>query len=708
MSKTSIIGFIASFLLFSAPVFVVEGDAAEPDKESEPIPLPGVVVKDARPRSLTTPTVEQSREELDRVPGGTTVIDREEIESRVHRSLEDVLLFSPGVYAESFAAGPEMVISIRGSGILQSGALVSGLNVLRDGLSINHPAGYAQPEIIDPLGISHIDVYRGANALEYGSVTLGGAINFISPTGYTADRFRVGFQGGSYDYFRPYLSSGMAFENGLDYYIHASGYFTDGFRHSDDRTLTPYVNSNVGYRWNNRNETRFFYDFAEDRIGIPGALTWSQLRNDPRQVTSPAAPDSRIRAPFYRFVLKHTAKFREQDNLELGAYYNLQDTYFLYEPGINFALNELWKFFGLNLRHEVYLPLFGKRNRIVWGAHYDSGTDTEWDFFNVTPTSLGPVDFRAKRRASNVQVFLQDQFSLTDSLSLIPGLQVAYSKRRQKDIFPEPRAISDNYTGVSPKFGVLWQATQAVQLFGNVNRSFEPPIAGFGPNFFTNDPITGAINKLDAQTATTVEIGTRGRMSRINWEAALYYSWVKNELLTTQPNPPQPIFVNSNADTRHSGIELGAEFIQPLAWFTGDDQMRVRGVYTYNHFRFDGGSFGGNTLPLLPANVGNIEFRYEQPVGFYWGFNVKGASSAYVDFANTLKAKAYAVLGTRLGYQSAAGWSAFFEGVNLTNKAYANRISPTADAFGLDMRRFYPGWTRMFFGGFEYKFGAPK
>jgi iron complex outermembrane receptor protein len=642
------------------------------------------------------------------VPGATTVIDQEEITSRVHRSLEDVLLFSPGVYAESFAAGPEMVISIRGSGILQSGALVSGLTVLRDGLSINFPGGYAQPEMIDPLGISHIEVYRGSNALEYGSATLGGAVNFISPTGYTADRFRVGLQGGSYNFFRPYVSSGMAFENGLDYYIHASGYFTDGFRRSDDKTQTPYVNTNVGYRWNNRNETRFFYDFAQDRIGIPGALTQSQLDHDPKQVTSPAAPDSRIRAPFSRFSLKHTAQFNEADRLELGAYYQIQTTYFLYEPGINFALNEQWRFFGLNLRHELHFPLFGKRNRVVWGAHYDSGSDREWDFFNVTPDGLGSIDFRAKRNASNAQFFLQDQIAITDSLSLIPGLQAAYSKRRQKDIFPAASAISDSYTGVSPKFGVLWQATNAVQLFGNANRSFEPPIAGFGPNFFTDDPITGTIKKLDAQTATTLEIGTRGRMSRINWELALYYSWVKNELLTTQPNPPQPIFVNSNADTHHSGIELGGEFVQPLAWLTGDDQVRMRAVYTYNHFRFDGGSFGGNTLPLLPANVGNIEFRYEQPIGFYWGFNVKGASSAYVDFANTLKAKAYAVLGTRLGYQSAAGWSAFFEGVNLTNKAYANRISPTADAFGLDMRRFYPGWTRMFFGGFEYKYGAPK
>jgi iron complex outermembrane receptor protein len=88
--------------------------------------------------------------------------------------------------------------------------------------------------------------------------------------------------------------------------------------------------------------------------------------------------------------------------------------------------------------------------------------------------------------------------------------------------------------------------------------------------------------------------------------------------------------------------------------------------------------------------------------------NVKGASPAWVDFNNTFKANSYAVLGARFGYKSRDGWSAFVEGQNLTNTAYANRISPTNNLNGADATRFYPGITRVFYTGFEYKFGAPK
>ncbi|MGH7961395.1 MAG: TonB-dependent receptor domain-containing protein, partial [Candidatus Binatia bacterium] len=127
-------------------------------------------------------------------------------------------------------------------------------------------------------------------------------------------------------------------------------------------------------------------------------------------------------------------------------------------------------------------------------------------------------------------------------------------------------------------------------------------------------------------------------------------------------------------------------------------------VYTYNRFRFDDGSrFDDNTLPMIPEHFGNFEVLYEHPLGFYLGLNVTAADNVFVDFANTVEAKSYAILGARIGYKSRRGLSAFVEIQNLTDEAYTNRIDPIADAGGQDVQRFLPGLTRSVFVGVEWR-----
>ena len=56
--------------------------------------------------------------------------------------------------------------------------------------------------------MKYAEVFRGANAFKYGSITLGGAINLVTMTGYEADPFAVRLEGGSYGYFRGQISGG--------------------------------------------------------------------------------------------------------------------------------------------------------------------------------------------------------------------------------------------------------------------------------------------------------------------------------------------------------------------------------------------------------------------------------------------------------------------------------------------------------------------
>jgi iron complex outermembrane receptor protein len=97
---------------------------------------------------------------------------------------------------------------------------------------------------------------------------------------------------------------------------------------------------------------------------------------------------------------------------------------------------------------------------------------------------------------------------------------------------------------------------------------------------------------------------------------------------------------------------------------------------------------------------------FESRCGFYVGPNFQCASRLPADYANSLYADSYAILGVRLGYRSPKGWTIFAEARNLTDENYASTAEPVPDArtsFG-PARVFHPGEPISFYGGFEWKF----
>src|SRR3546814_7315090 len=60
-----------------------------------------------------------------------------------------------------------------------------GVSLLVDGIPINLADGSGDFQEIDPLMLSHLEVWRGANALRFGASGLGGAINAVTPSART-------------------------------------------------------------------------------------------------------------------------------------------------------------------------------------------------------------------------------------------------------------------------------------------------------------------------------------------------------------------------------------------------------------------------------------------------------------------------------------------------------------------------------------------
>lgn len=653
--------------------------------------LPDVVVEGADLGiTLSLPSMEEARERLNLTPGGVDLIDAEQYKLGRTSTLRDALGWSPGVFVQPRFGAEEARLSIRGSG-LQRTFHLRGIKLLQDGVPINQADGGGDFQSIEPLALRYIEVYRGANALTYGSSTLGGAINFVSPSGYDAPLFQARGEFGSFGYIRGQASSGGAHGN-LDYFLSLSHFSQDGFRdHSlqDNQRLF----GNAGYRLTPDIETRFFLTLLDTKSQLPGNLTKAQLNDDPSQANATSvARDARRDFPLARIANRTTFQ-RDNWRVDLSLYYTYKD---LFHPIAPFRIEQRTDDFGADLRLTHDGELFGRRNIFTFGFNpaVGYGNDQRFDctFFGCTP---GALFAHNRLTATNLDFYAENQFYILDDLALVLGAQVTHGQRRLDDRL-NPGAggnsFNETYIGFNPKIGLRYDINEHAQIFTNVSRSFEPPSFG---------ELSGAqlVNVLDAQRATTFEIGTRGNTGNMHWDLAYYRAWIKNEFLALNDALGNPLGTISADRTIHQGIEAGL-YIDLF------ERLELRQTYLWNDFRFRNDPvYGNNRLAGVPAHVYRAELVYHTPQGFYIGPNVEWSpSDAPVDHANTLFADGYAILGLKAGYRRPDGLSVFVEGRNLTNKKYAATTGVIADAGGMDSAQFLPGDGASVYAGFEWRY----
>ena len=676
--------------------------------------------------SLTVPAIESLRQELRSTPGGIDVIDAESYKRGKAANLKDVLDYSPGVFVQPRFGAEEARISIRGSGI-QRTFHGRGLKLMQDGAPVNLADGGFDFQAIEPLVAKAVEVYRGANALQFGSTTLGGAINFISPTGYDASPLNLRAEYGSFGTVRGLLSSGGV-SGANDYFLSLSHLSQDGFR-DHSRQSNQRLFTNVGHRFSEDLETRFYLTLALTDSELPGNLTKSQLQSNPRQAQRSRFAklfdyiDSDWKRDFLLFRIANKTTWHEGDQkLTLSSFWSRKD---LHHP-ILFVIDQLSNDFGVGLRYDNTAEIAGHANRLTLGLTPTWGFIGD-DRYDSVLGKRGAQRASMQQRAINFDVFAEDQFWLSRAFAFTLGTQLSYAERSNQNAGVGENAAhknNQNWLGVSPKLGLLFQPDVSTQVFANISRSFEPP--SFGELVTSNrsknwSPSTNpyaylrstATAALKAQTATTAEIGSRGTRGALQWDAAYYFSWIENELLEFQID--QGVGQTMNArKTTHQGIELGLGFDFLHFRAEGNDVRRsapntrdrlvIQTHYLWNNFRYsDDQTYGNGPLAGIPEHYLRADLTYSAPCGFYVGPNIECVPRGYrVDAAGTLFTDAYFLLGAKAGIRRPNGCSLYVEGRNLADKRYAATTGVVSNATG-SPAQFLPGDGRSFFLGIEYR-----
>lgn len=648
---------------------------------------------EVRAKGVTAPSIEAAKQRLDERAGATGLVDGESYRSGRVSTLSDALGYAAGVFVQPRFGAEEARISVRGSG-LQRTFHGRGLKILQDGVPVNLADGGFDMQSIEPLSTRYVEVWRGANALEYGAATLGGAVNFVTPTGYDANGWRLRSEVGSFGYGRWQAQWGGQ-QGAHDGVLSLSGFAQDSFR-NNARQENHRLFGNYGFRFSEVLEARVYLSKVDTRSALPGALTLAQFRADPRRANpGSVALDQRRDFELDRLSAKLVYAPDDHNELQVSAYYADK---FLDHP-IFQMLQQDSRDRGVDLRWRHEGELAGRRNVVTAGVGLSQG-DTRDDRW-VNRGRVNPNDHRGARTgqsdqlAKNRELFIENRHWLTERWTLALGVQALDADRRFEDLFRAGgvnRSFDASYDGVNPKVGLRYQASDSLTVFGNLSRSTEPPSFGElsgGPN----------ITQVDEQTANSGEIGLRFGDRRWSVDATLYHARIDDELLALNDANGNPLGTTNADSTIHQGIELSTGVAL-------SDQLAVRMNYLLNDFRFDGDRvYGDNDLAGIPRQWLRAELSWSPLEWLQVAPSIEWvAQDYYVDHANTVKAPGYAIWGLRVSGSVNDRLNWFLDGRNLGDRDYVATTGVVADARGLDGAYYLPGDGRSVYGGIELRF----
>jgi iron complex outermembrane receptor protein len=634
-------------------------------------------------------TAERAKAEVEAqraaTPGGVTVVEGEELYRRHTRGIADVVRYVPGVWAESFSGGDEMFFSSRGSNLDSIQYDKNGIKLLQDGLPITTADGNNHNRLIDPLTARFATMARGANALTYGASTLGGAMDFVSPTARNSAPLSLFLNGGSHGSLSGRASVGRASDT-LDGLLTFELQQWDGYRdHSEQDRWGVYANT--GWQISPSGNLQLFGTYVDNDQNIPGALTRAEVDADPDQAFANAiSGDYGKEVKTARVAAKTTWSFGSNRMLTAGLSYEEQS---LYHP----IVDRIFVDFdgpGPNPPVEVFSLLIDTDHKDLGavvrydhsvGAHdlrvgvnYGDGSVEGGNYRNLNGQPNGISSF-VDNKADSLEAFVVDNWRASSRFSLVFGAQYVNGMRDVRTTDAASGVVSNpnaTFSSFNPRVGVIVSLNNAADLYGNVSRLYEAPTT-----MQMEDNVEGGNATLDPMSGWVAEIGWRSkpnasRGTRWTWDVNAYYAGISDEIMSVDDPAAPGNSLSTNIDkTIHAGLEALVS-----ASFALGSAHRVNPTLSasLNHFKFDGDPiYGDNDLPAAPSYAVRGEVLYKNLGGFYAGPTFDFVGERYADLANNYLVDGHVLMGLRAGYTS-KHWELFGDVRNLFDTEYTATV----------------------------------
>ncbi len=622
------------------------------------------LAEDAEPMSTPRVDIIGKKENLERIPGSGYILDKETLESSRVFTVNEALRKIPGVNArDEEGLGLRPNIGIRGLNPTRS----TKVTLLEDGLPLAYApygdnASYYHPPI---ERFERIEVLKGAGQILYGPQTIGGAINYITPTPPEEFRGMVSISGGNRDYLggRVQLGGGGYL---LDYiYKQSEGARDNTFSQINDINLKKVLRiddrqaitlrgnyfmensqmtysgattaefNNFGARYNPFKNDYFDstrtgisatheYAFNKDVVLLTNFYGSTFSRDWWRQSSNTL--DTQCGGAFTQARLNGQAVSADACNSAQGR---LRD---YYSYGLEPRLRVNWQ--GLGLANELD---FGMR------AHFEN-QDRQQVNATAPAGRTGTLVEDQQRSTSAYSLFAMNKFIL-GSFAVTPGLRYEYINNERINRLNGSTG-STSLDQLIPSLGGTWQVVPSTTLFAGVHRGFAPPR--------TEDLIivtspTATFTDVGAEKSWNYELGARSTpMAGLDVQATLFRNDFDRLIAVGSiAGGSTPL---SQGQAVYQGVEFAGRFgaksgvytSAALTWLPTAEQTTA--FTQVSNGAAIAGSVAGNRLPYAPKQQATIGVGYMTSAGLDMNVEVVYVGEQFADFGNIGDAATSALL----------------------------------------------------------------
>jgi iron complex outermembrane recepter protein len=616
-------------------------------------------------------------------------------------TLAEAFRHIPGaMMQESFGGFEPPRLSIRGSGV-QSAPTSRGVTLLLNQLPLGLADGSFNSALLDPLLSSRIEVQRGIDGWRASPAVAGGALDFRRhAAGGRPAAGRV--ETGSFGTLR---ASGAAAAS-RDRTRAGAGFSyarQDGFREHSGQARTA-VDATLVRTIDHHAQAGIELYHARARYDVPGPLTWAAARAAPRSVSADVGRDRPARRAETTRLAGTYVRSDPVWEVELGAALGrTADDFRQLQPnGVTISRSD-----------DAFLRATAARRFMIGGTPHQLrvlGTAARGWREQARYVNEGGVTGQAFGRdglfPTTVVAQVEDAFALPGRVVATAGVSRVTARREIIDRHGiGPSSARRIFSGATlPAASLRWRLKPDLVVFASASSVAEPPT-------FDDLLVTGGTHpslvrrsqELATQRAVTWEIGARGRSARVAWDAAVYRSAWRNEILRLADARGLPRGAVNASPTAHAGVEASARWLV----YEGPVRVMLATTAVWTHVAFAGDPvYGRNRLAGLPPHVGTADLTVELRRG---GFAAIGtdwtAGATRVDHAGRLAYGGQARTHLRAGRRVGENWTGFAEVRNVFDRA---GIASTAGV--LDLARnpaatsiFLPATGRAFVLGLQWR-----
>ncbi|MFY3384352.1 TonB-dependent receptor family protein [Paracidovorax sp. MALMAid1276] len=602
--------------------------------------------------------------------------------------LSEVLAGQPGVVATDRGNyAQDLQIAVRGFGS-RSTFGVRGVRVVVDGIPASMPDGQGQAATAHLPTASQVEVLRGPFAQRYGNAA-GGVVQVTTRDPRPGGGAQVGLGLGSFGQRLAEASFDFG-DQRLAGLVGVSHFDTEGWRdHSAARRT--HLNTKVVAQTGARTRITGLVNLYDQPLALdPLGLTRAQFAANPRQaVAATAAFGTRKAVGQNQLGLVVDHQLSDTDTLQLRAYGGTRQlTQFLGFSGeaanssggvvdLDRAYHGAAASWTRSVRRASGLPL-----TLTAGLEAHRLAEHRRGFVNNAGAS-GAVRRDEHDSASNTDAFAQVDAWLTPRWRAMAGVRTSQVRVGIDDRHVTPSNPDDSgsrtWRHTSPTAGLVWSASEHLNVYANAGRGFETPtlsemaygLDNSGPNY-----------GLSAARSRQWELGAKWRKGGHEVDMAWFDTRSQGEIVPVATVNGRSVFQNVD-NVRRRGLEL--------AWRASMGTWSPRASYTYLDARFGDAFTGaggaaiaaGNRLPGTARHTAQLALDYAPTPQWRLGAIVHASSAVFANDLNSQQAPGFAVWGLhaayRVGSAQATGahttrWQLWARLDNVFNKHYAGTL----------------------------------